>query len=134
MLIGQRSSPDFPSLFCSPRAPGFDDCCDDGSLDEFPHLHFQQQQHSLRYRHLAAYPQKGFGAGADDCGQVLTFLYVSLLSSSVLSAAFTFFSLDPLRKIWFLQYRTGMQPGKERYIFQLHLKADLVKEKHRAYH
>lgn len=121
-MRGQRSSPDFSSLFSSPRASGFDDCRDDGSLDEFPHLHFQQQQHSLRYRHLAADPQKGFREGADDCGQVLTFLYVSLLSSCVLSAAFTFFSLGSLRKIRFLKYRTGMQPGKEHYIFQLHLR------------
>lgn len=68
-------------MFFSARAPGFDDCRDDGSLDEFPHLHFQQQQHSLCYRHLAADPQTGFRAGADDCGQVLTFLCVLLLSS-----------------------------------------------------
>ena len=122
MLRGQRSSPDFRSLFCSPRAPGFDDCRDDGSLDEFPHFHFQQQQHSLRNRHLAADPQKGFRAGADDCGQVLTFLSVSLHSSSVLSAAFTFFSLDSLRKIWCLKYGTGTKPGKEHYIFQLHVR------------
>lgn len=112
----------FPSLFCCPRAPGFDDCRDDGSLDELPHLHFQQQQHSLRYRHLAADPQEGFRAGADDRGQVLPFLYVSLLSSSVSSAAFTFSSLGSLRKIWCLKYRVGTQPGKELYIFQLHLR------------
>lgn len=35
------SSPDFSSMFSSARAPGFDDCRDDGSPDEFPHLHFQ---------------------------------------------------------------------------------------------
>lgn len=102
VLRGPRCCPDSPSVFGSRRAPGFDDCSDDGSPDEFPHLHFQQQQHPLRYRHLAARPQAGLGAGADDCGQVLTFIYVSFLSSSVLGAAFTSSRLHSLRKIWCL--------------------------------
>lgn len=49
VLRGPRPSPDSPSVFCSLRAPGFDDCSDDGSPDEFPHFSFQQQQHPLHY-------------------------------------------------------------------------------------
>lgn len=88
MLRCPRPSPDGPPVFRSRRAAGFDDCSDDGSPDEFPHLRFQQQQHPLRGGHLAAAPQESLRAGAYDCGQVCAFIYVSFLSSSVLSGAF----------------------------------------------
>lgn len=117
VLRGPRPSPDSSSVFCCRRAPGFDDCSDDGSPDEFPHLGFQQQQHPLRDGHLAAHPQARLRAGADDCGKVLAFIYVSFLSSSVLSAASAPSRLDSLRKIWCLQYRAGAELGKEHSVF-----------------
>lgn len=120
-LRGPKASPDSPPVSGSRRAPGFDDCSDDGSPDEFPHLRFQQQQHPLRRGHLAAAPQTGLRAGADDCGQVLAFIYVSFLSSYVLRAAFTSSRLHSLRKTWCLQYRAGARLAKERCVFQLHL-------------
>lgn len=129
MLRGPRPIPDSPSAFCSLRAPGFDDCSDDGSPDELPHLGFQQQQHPLCHGHLAARPQARLRAGADDCGKVLAFICVSFLPSSALSADSASPRLGSLRKIWCLQYRAGAELGKEYSSFLASSLMGLVKEK-----